>query len=291
MYWFKHFTNARNDPILKELFQKFGSDGIVTWWNTLEFIGEQVNPKNPWPLIDTEPAVFASEVGVSSTTLDKVYTLLNRRRKIKFRKRRGKWLVFWPKLLEASDEYTKRYLSKHPDIDTILSGHYRERVRKEQQAERREDKKEEKSEEPNPKRKGPGDIEPPDLALVDRPCLKISASLLAAAGVNGALAKVWCSENTVRRVFNVCRRAKKMDSPGGFIRRAFEQNLDVPDRLTKKIAAEYAQEIAQINQDHKAMFDKHSPKKATPLPRKEGESDNDYLRRIAEEAKKRILKT
>lgn len=47
MEWFKHYTNAHDDPIVSAAWDKFGDPGYIVWFVLLELYGGQFNYKKP----------------------------------------------------------------------------------------------------------------------------------------------------------------------------------------------------------------------------------------------------
>jgi hypothetical protein len=104
-------TNARRDPFLRELREKLGPEGVVIWWDLIEYIAEQMNPTSPRPKVLATPETLARECSCVPKTLEKVIRFAARARpkaKCKFRRRATRWSVEIPKLLYLKDEYTNR---------------------------------------------------------------------------------------------------------------------------------------------------------------------------------------
>ena len=112
MRWFKHLTNARRDEFIVELQHRWGNDGYVVWFKTIEIVAEQgvkTGPTGTWTAkLTGSPRFFSEEVGIAPEKLDTVYKLMHERGKIKFTKKDGLWTLEWRKVLEFKDEYTGR---------------------------------------------------------------------------------------------------------------------------------------------------------------------------------------
>lgn len=104
-------TNARHDAFLKELRHEFGAEGFQIWWCLVEYIAEALKESNPRPHILATPQTFAEECFSTVKNVEKVLNFAKKAVhgvKIQFRKRRGKWSVEIPKVLEFRDEHSRK---------------------------------------------------------------------------------------------------------------------------------------------------------------------------------------
>ena len=47
MKWFKHLTGSLNNSDIFEAIERFGSDGYLVFFGTLELMADEFDPKNP----------------------------------------------------------------------------------------------------------------------------------------------------------------------------------------------------------------------------------------------------
>lgn len=119
MRWFKHITNARNDPFVRELMYEFGSDGYAAWFGTIEIIAEDLEASDirecgriVKTLVKESPRFFSEQLIIPVEKLKKVYLHIKKRKKGRFVESDGKWTIDIPKVLEFMDEWTERVLSE-----------------------------------------------------------------------------------------------------------------------------------------------------------------------------------
>ncbi|MBI4565186.1 MAG: hypothetical protein HY716_10885 [Planctomycetes bacterium] len=128
---------------------------------------------------------------------------------------------------------------------------------------------------------------PLDPWVLDRPIPRRGLALLVEAGVDEPIARVFAHEHSFRRIYDVTARATSFPArnPGGFVRQLLERGGPVPPALTgeeeRRILMDLAAETRALDESLKAK----PTLKAIRLP---GESDEDWLRRVEGQAKKRM---
>lgn len=126
MRWFKHISNSRNDTFVRELMVKFGGDGYVAWFGTIEIIAEELkitkgqDRSKVRALIKAMPRILAEQLMIPPDRLEKIYEFFRKKRKCKFSRTTDSWVVEIPKVLRYIDEYTEKKLKR--------SGHGRDKV-------------------------------------------------------------------------------------------------------------------------------------------------------------------
>jgi hypothetical protein len=63
MLWFKHLNNARNDPFIFDLRQRFGGEGYFVYFATLEIYANSFKPRPGWYL-DVSIEYLKHEMGI-----------------------------------------------------------------------------------------------------------------------------------------------------------------------------------------------------------------------------------
>jgi hypothetical protein len=108
MEWIKHMTKRNGLPF--ELVSKFGADGYMVYFKTLELLAEG----NYFfePMIESKNFFIHEMISVKIEKLSKIYDWLQENGKIKFTETIDKYSVFVPKLEELNPEYAR----KHADI-------------------------------------------------------------------------------------------------------------------------------------------------------------------------------
>jgi len=119
MRYFKHITSSRNDPFVRELLYKFGSDGYLAWFGTIEIICESLTPKRIKPcgkLVETlcrnSPRFFSEQLLIGVPALKRIYEFIAKCRKGKFKCTPDEWIVDIPKVLAFMDEWMDRVLKE-----------------------------------------------------------------------------------------------------------------------------------------------------------------------------------
>lgn len=125
MKWFKHISDSLDDPFIFDLIDKFGGDGYLVFFGTIEIYAREYKPELGWKLSVTR-AYLKQKLHKRQETL--IRKILN------FISNSGKWeityndayiTIFIPKFNELLDDWTRRKLRsdsvvtpKKPLLDT-----------------------------------------------------------------------------------------------------------------------------------------------------------------------------
>ena len=115
MKWFQHLCDSAHDPDIAEAEIRFGSDGYMVFYRTLEIMGREFKIHNPghncfaW-------AFFRKNFRISAKKLTKILSFFDKVGRIKssFEEDDGITMIrlYCPKLKELTDRYTKKALKK-----------------------------------------------------------------------------------------------------------------------------------------------------------------------------------
>lgn len=94
---------------------KFGSDGYVAWFGTIEIIAEDLGAKdirecgkNVETLLKENPRFFSEQLLIDVKKLKNIYEYIKSRKKCRFTDRGDTWTIDIPKVLAFMDEWTSR---------------------------------------------------------------------------------------------------------------------------------------------------------------------------------------
>lgn len=158
MKWFKHFSDALDDPFIQELIDEFGPSGYLAWFGLLEIIAKENGNKLTGKL-DVKPQYMKRKLRISVNKLEQIYKFcseevkenLNKtstKPKLLFNFSSEKWNFNCPKILELKDNYIK---------DLQATGKKPSKHKEEEgEVEAEEDKKQEEKVEEGPPEKGKG---------------------------------------------------------------------------------------------------------------------------------------
>ena len=117
MKWFKHLSDAVDDPFIQELLDNFGHSGYSSWFILLEIIAKENGSKLTGKL-KIKPKYLKRKMRVSIRKLEEIFEFCasfieekseksERKPKLLFKKTKEKWILEVPKMLELKDNYTK----------------------------------------------------------------------------------------------------------------------------------------------------------------------------------------
>ena len=117
MLWYKHFSDALNDPFIQELMDEFSHSGYVAWFGLLEIISKE-NGNLLTGKLDVKPQYLKRKLRISVAKLEQIYKFCSgkveekseksqRKVKLLFDNSKENWFFDCPKLLELKDNYTK----------------------------------------------------------------------------------------------------------------------------------------------------------------------------------------
>jgi hypothetical protein len=112
MKWFKHYSDALDDPFICALMDEFGHTGYVVWFGLIEIIAKE-SGNNLTGKLDISPTYLRRKLRTSQTKLRQVFTFCQTFDKVSFT---------FSEMLELKDNYTKdlqgtgKKLSKHKEV-------------------------------------------------------------------------------------------------------------------------------------------------------------------------------
>jgi hypothetical protein len=118
MKWYKHISDSLDDPFIFDLMSKYGSDGYVVFFGTLEIYSREFKPENGWKLV-VSWSYFHQKLRISQSKVKKILSEIS------------KWTVtdngstvsvFIPKFTELLDEWTQRKIGKTRELLGSESG-------------------------------------------------------------------------------------------------------------------------------------------------------------------------
>ena len=136
MKWYKHFSDALDDPFIQALMDKFGHKGYVAWFGLIEIIAKESGTELTGKL-DISPTYLKRKLRISTTKLSQIFHFCDTFAKVSVNFSENNWHFDMPKMLELKDNYTRdlEVASKKP------SKHKEEEVEEEVEEEKEEDKK------------------------------------------------------------------------------------------------------------------------------------------------------
>ena len=133
MKWFKHLTGSLNNSIIFEAIEKFGSDGYLVFFGTLELMADEFDVHNPGEII-LSMKKLRKNLQLSRQKTVKILAFFDKKAKEKLTKKQSffatvegdKVKLYSPRLKQLTDEYTRKELAKMSgvcqDIVRSLSG-------------------------------------------------------------------------------------------------------------------------------------------------------------------------
>jgi len=111
MKWFKHLSGSLNNSDIFEAIEKFGSDGYLVFFGTLELIADEFDPNNPG-IYQISTKKLTKNLQLSRQKVIKILKYFHEKKRILIEEQGNYLLLNCPRLAELSDEYTKRQLKK-----------------------------------------------------------------------------------------------------------------------------------------------------------------------------------
>ena len=106
MKWFKHYTDALDDPFIAELMDEFSHAGYVAWFGLIEIIAKE-NGHNLTGNLKISPRVLRRKLRSSQTKLRDIFEFCQTFGRLSFTFSQEKWEFRFPKMAEIKDNYTK----------------------------------------------------------------------------------------------------------------------------------------------------------------------------------------
>lgn len=111
MKWFKHLSGSLNNSDIFEAIERFGSDGYLVFFGTLELMADEFDPNNPG-IYRISTKKLTKNLQLSRQKTVKILKYFHEKERI-FIEDHGEFLLLnCPRLADLSDEYTVRQLKK-----------------------------------------------------------------------------------------------------------------------------------------------------------------------------------
>jgi hypothetical protein len=104
--WFKHYSDALDDPFVQGLMDEFEHQGYVAWFGLIEIVSKE-NGKNLTGKLSISPQYLRRKFRVSPSKLRQIYHYCATFGKLSVNFSEKKWEFDFPKVLELKDNYTK----------------------------------------------------------------------------------------------------------------------------------------------------------------------------------------
>lgn len=119
MKWFKHLTGSLNNSIIFEAIEKFGSDGYLVFFGTLELMADEFDVHQPGEIV-LSMKKLRKNLQLSRQKTVKILAFFNEKAKEKPKKKQSffaevdgdKVLLKCPRLRILTDEYTQKKIAK-----------------------------------------------------------------------------------------------------------------------------------------------------------------------------------
>uniref|UniRef100_A0A6M3X9Q2 Uncharacterized protein n=1 Tax=viral metagenome TaxID=1070528 RepID=A0A6M3X9Q2_9ZZZZ len=127
MKWFKHLSGALNDSLIFEAIEKFGGDGYLVFFGTLEMMSDEFDINNPGVVI-LPIKKLTKNFQLSRQKTVRILAFFDQKAKISPEKTKSFFVevgkthatINCPKLKDLCDEWTKRQLRSNSEVTTEL---------------------------------------------------------------------------------------------------------------------------------------------------------------------------
>jgi hypothetical protein len=106
MKWFKHYSDALDDPFVQELMDEFSHLGYVVWFGLIEIISKE-NGSNVTGKLTISPEYLRRKLRTSPTKLRQVLDFCRTDGRLLVNYSEKKWEIDFPKIMEIKDNYMK----------------------------------------------------------------------------------------------------------------------------------------------------------------------------------------
>ena len=119
MKWFKHYSDALDDPFVQGLMDEFGPAGYVAWFGLIEIISKE-NGQNLTGKLSISPQYLRRKLRITVTKMRRTFHHCAIMGKLSVNFSEKNWEFDFPKVLELKDNYTKdlQGTSKKPSKQT-----------------------------------------------------------------------------------------------------------------------------------------------------------------------------
>lgn len=128
MKWFKHLTGALNDNLIFEAIERFGAEGYLVFFGTLEIMADEFDLKNPG-VNRISIKKLTKNFQISARKLTKILQFFDKKAKENCEKKsffvcfeKDNVVIKCNRLTELCDEYTQKEIKKNRDFVGTKSG-------------------------------------------------------------------------------------------------------------------------------------------------------------------------
>ena len=111
MKWYKHISDSLDDPFIAVLMRKFGSDGYLVFFGTLEVMAREFDVENPGKC-EIDAGFLKKKLHISMRKLQLILNFCTEKQRIYAEFKNDDVLLNCPKLKELCDEYTTKLIKK-----------------------------------------------------------------------------------------------------------------------------------------------------------------------------------
>ena len=112
MEWFKHYSNAHDDPVVSDAWDRFGDFGYLFWFVLIELYAANFNPKFPDRGLTISFKQLRRKLRKSYTKVELLLNFFSKRQKLTFKKDQDYITIVIPKFSMIVSNWTKRRLSE-----------------------------------------------------------------------------------------------------------------------------------------------------------------------------------
>jgi len=115
MKWYKHISDSLDDPFIFDLVDRFGGDGYLVFFGTLEVMSREFNTKLPGSCTLSD-RFLTKKLQLSRQKTVKILKFCDENKRIFFEEAGSKFKLYCPKLKELCDEWTSRQLRSSSEV-------------------------------------------------------------------------------------------------------------------------------------------------------------------------------
>lgn len=109
MKWFKHITTSLDDPFVFEIVDRFGGDGYLVFFGTLETMSREFDIETPG-ICQISFSFLRKKLQLSAKKVTKILDFCEKKERIYYALEGDKMTLRCPKLKDLCDEWTKKQL-------------------------------------------------------------------------------------------------------------------------------------------------------------------------------------
>jgi len=115
--WFKHISDSLDDPFIFDLIDKFGGDGYMVFFGTLEVMSREFNVDNPG-ICTVSERFLTKKLQLSRQKLVKILNFCEKKERIFVKYDKGNLTLNCPKLKNIMDNWTQKVLRSNLEATT-----------------------------------------------------------------------------------------------------------------------------------------------------------------------------